>query len=509
MNKYYLEKADINTPKLYETEVISDNIVDIVPDETAFFGVRAVPLGKNKEAFVTGEKFILDFGDHCVGTLSFRLRHEARYLDAPVRLKLRFGETAYELSRDFSTYHGGLCPSWLQEDIVTVDFPEIVHLVRRYCFRYLEVTVINTPNAVRLTDFTVTGISSANYANLEPLPHGTDPELVAIDRVAAKTLADCMQTAYEDGPKRDRRLWTGDLRLQALTDYYLFKNDRLARRCLYLFAACEEEGKYLPGCLYQKPSVFFDDGMGICDYAMLFCSALCDYYEHTGDTATASDIYPVAQRQMDLACSCIREDGSLRFLDGWFSFIDWAPDIQRMLPCLGVVLYSMEKMACLARALGDTEHADVWSTKLADTREKVYANFFDKTENCFITDKYEKRQYSVQAQAWLILGGVITGDEAVSVLRGCLSSEESLKPVTPYMHHYVVDAMVKLGLTDEAKDYVKSYWGSMIKNGADTFWEAYDPKNPELSPYSDVIMNSFCHAWSCSPSYFIRRYFVK
>lgn len=27
---------------------------------------------------------------------------------------------------------------------------------------------------------------------------------------------DCMQSVFEDGPKRDRRLWLGDLRLQAL-----------------------------------------------------------------------------------------------------------------------------------------------------------------------------------------------------------------------------------------------------------------------------------------------------
>ncbi|MBR7136567.1 MAG: sugar hydrolase, partial [Clostridia bacterium] len=263
MNKYYLEKADLNLPKLYEKEISSDTAVDILPDESAFLGAVAVNARKNAEVFVAGDRFTLDFGDHRVGYLSFRLRHEARYLDAPVRLHLRFGETPYELSRDFSSYYGRLCPSWLQEDIINVDSPGIVSLPRRYWFRYLEVTVISTPRPVRLTDFSLRCVTSADETRLEPLPEGTDPALIAIDRIAAKTLADCMQTSYEDGPKRDRRLWSGDLRLQALTDYYLFKNDRLARRCLYLFAACEDEGRYLPGCLYEKPSVFFDDGMGI------------------------------------------------------------------------------------------------------------------------------------------------------------------------------------------------------------------------------------------------------
>ncbi|MBP3919687.1 MAG: hypothetical protein J6I50_11030 [Clostridia bacterium] len=508
MNKHYLEKADINTPKLFETEIVSNQTVEIVPDESAFFGVRSVPVGTNREVFVGGDRFILDFGCHCVGYLSFRLRHDTAYLDAPVQLKLRFGETPYEMSRDYASYHGGLCASWLQEDTVSVDFPEIVKMPRRYCFRYLEVTVLKTPRPVRLTDFTVTCISSADWNKLEPLPAGTDPELIAIDRVAAKTLADCMQTAYEDGPKRDRRLWTGDLRLQALTDYYLFRNDRLARRCLYLFAACEEDGKFLPGCLYQKPSVFFDEGMGITDYAMLWTAALCDYFTHTGDEETTRDLFPVAKCQMDLACSRICEDGSFAFLGGWFSFIDWAKNIQQMLPCLGVILYAMEKMAALAASLGETECAAAWNEKLCKTRNNIYASFFDAERNCFIDTRSEKPQYSVQAQAWLILGGVITGETAQSVLKQCLASPDALKPVTPYMHHYVVEAMIKLDMKEEALAYIKSYWGSMIQNGADTFWEAYDPKNPELSPYGDVIINSFCHAWSCSPSYFIRKYFI-
>lgn len=204
MNKYFLEKADINCPKLFETEIVSDSVVKIVPDENAFFGVRAVECGKNRSVFQTNDTFILDFHDHRVGYLSFRLRHDTQYLDAPVKLKLRFGETAYELSRDFADYRGGLCPSWLQEEILHIDSPDIVRLPRRYCFRYLEVTVLASPRPVRLTDFAVTSVSSADYSALEPLPEGTDPELVAIDRVAAKTLADCMQTAYEDGPKRDR-----------------------------------------------------------------------------------------------------------------------------------------------------------------------------------------------------------------------------------------------------------------------------------------------------------------
>ena len=35
----------------------------------------------------------------------------------------------------------------------------------------------------------------------------------------------------------------------------------------------------------------------------------------------------------------------------------------------------------------------------------------------------------------------------------------------------------------EALRLIEEYWGGMVKAGADTFWEAYDPKNSLFSPY--------------------------
>lgn len=46
----------------------------------------------------------------------------------------------------------------------------------------------------------------------------------------------------------------------------------------------------------------------------------------------------------------------------------------------------------------------------------------------------------------------------------------------------------------------------MVQKGADTFWEVYDPNNEFLSPYNFYQVNSYCHAWSCTPVYFVRKY---
>ncbi|MCX6908148.1 MAG: hypothetical protein NTY01_08905, partial [Verrucomicrobia bacterium] len=64
---------------------------------------------------------------------------------------------------------------------------------------------------------------------------------------------------------------------------------------------------------------------------------------------------------------------------------------------------------------------------------------------------------------------------------------------------------LEAGLREEASRHMQSYWGGMIKKGADTFWEVYIPEDDFASPYKSHLMNSYCHAWSCTPTYLLRR----
>ena len=58
---------------------------------------------------------------------------------------------------------------------------------------------------------------------------------------------------------------------------------------------------------------------------------------------------------------------------------------------------------------------------------------------------------------------------------------------------------------------IKSYWGGMLKLGAVTFWEEYDPALPlekQYAMYGDPFGKSLCHAWAASPIYLLARYFA-
>ena len=76
--------------------------------------------------------------------------------------------------------------------------------------------------------------------------------------------------------------------------------------------------------------------------------------------------------------------------------------------------------------------------------------------------------------------------------------------VTPYMMHHYVEALCRVGRKKEARQVIRDYWGGMADHGADTYWELYNPENPDESPYGSPVVNSYCHAWSCTPAWFLR-----
>jgi hypothetical protein len=427
------------------------------------------------------------------------------YIDAPATIRVRFFETEMEMNYDYSSYGGWLCESWVQEDTVKIDFPGIYSMPRRYAARYIKLEVVHTPRKLMLSDFEFSAVTSADVSNLLPYV-SADKELSEIDRVAVNTLKNCMQRVFEDGPKRDRRLWIGDLRLEALANYYTFRDTALVKRCLYLFAAAgKNDLGFLPGFVYENP-IYFEGSWYIVDYSMMYVNTLCDYYRHMGDRATFEELYPLVKEIMESAHKLLDPDGILIVPENDM-FIDWCAGLKKQAAHFGVYLYTLDNLSSTLEALGSADK-DVYADRLESGRIAARKVFYSEEKGAFINER-DEWQYSVHANAWMVLGGVVTGDEATRVMSEVVNSKESVKPFTPYMHHYTVEALFKAGLVEEATKYIRSIWGGMVALGADTFFEAYVPGDPSFSPYDDNKVNSMCHAWSCTATYFLRKYGIK
>ena len=380
-NEALLKKAEENRPEIFKTKAVPKRIAELVKDETKLngWGVEEAELSPENLSSLgmkRDDSVILDFGEHCVGRFSVDISSVGSPMDAPLYMRVRFGEIPAELAGDSSSYEGWLSKSWIQEEYIHLDeLPAKLSLPRRYSFRYVELKVLDTspkwqavfenPEVVKET--------SADYGNLKEI--SVEEELKKIYEVSVKTLAECMQDVFEDGPKRDRRLWIGDLRLQALANYVTFDNVELVKRCLYLFGAMNTTEGKIPANVFVKPASLPDDTF-LFDYSLFFISVLYDY---------------------------------------------------------------------------ETAHPDI---------------------------EFSKELFPVKGIA------------------------------TPYMYHHVTEALFEAGLQEEAIRLLKSYWGEMLRLGADTFWEAFEPENPNYSPYGNPIVSSYCHAWSCTPVHLIHKYLL-
>ncbi len=486
MKNYYLEMADKNLPPLIEKTV--------TPTDKCY-------------KLKAGDSFVLDLGNHYVGYFSFNMGYLEEYIDAPVRLSVKFLERESEIDEDFSVYNGWLCRSWLQDEVINVDFPGEYKMPRRYAARYVKIEVLYSPKPLTLSGFKFTAVTSADESKLKSADI-KDPELKKIDEVAVNTLKNCMQRVFEDGPKRDRRLWIGDLRLEALANYYTFGHTSLVRRCLYLFAAADRnEHGFMPGYVYENP-IFFSGNWYLEDYSLLYVCTLCDYLAHTEDEKTFLELYPVAKSIMDATHSILDENGiAIAPTTDEDIFIDWCEGLEKKTAFMGVYLYTLDLWVKALKSLNMEETVE-YGERLTAGRLAAKKNLFS-SDRCAPINEYDKGQYSVHATAWLILGGAIEGEEAKRAIMLALSDEDSLKPFTPYMHHYTAEALIRCGLTDEAERYIRSIWGDMVRMGADTFFEAYSKGDPAFSPYGDSKVNSMCHAWSCTPTYFIRKFIAR
>ena len=54
-----------------------------------------------------------------------------------------------------------------------------------------------------------------------------------------------------------------------------------------------------------------------------------------------------------------------------------------------------------------------------------------------------------------------------------MSMPDACYPGCPYAYHYVIEALLQCGMPQEARKLITDYWGSMVKRGADTFWEFF------------------------------------
>ena len=508
----WLQKAQQTQPPLIETVKQPVTLVNMQKDTTAFQHWKAVnhlPVDSlYKRSFKSQSGVIADFGEHLTGYFTFSLAEAGSVPDAPVRIRFTFGEVPAELTTPFDPYPGALSRGWLEDEVVTVsDIPATITIPRRVAFRYVKMELVNS-NVY--PDFRISNISFTATTSVKAMPDtltaSAGKMIAAIDKAGLTTLKECMQTVYEDGPKRDRRLWIGDLYLESLANMYSFRNYDLTKHCLYLIAGLSYKDGVAASNIFERPTPH-PQVNPLFDYALIYNVAVKEYVQATGDKQTATDLWPLIRRQLDIPKKYIQPDGMLdyeRANKEWWLFFDWRSGLDKQAALQGVVIWAYKNTYELAKMIGKQNEVSDLPALINKLSSAAHKNLYDAATGVFISGK--DKQVSYASQAWMVLSGVASKAEGAQALSKLAVMDNVVYPGAPYLYHYVIEAMITCGMNKEAKTLLLDYWGGMINKGADTFWEVYDPKDDFLSPYNFFPINSYCHAWSCTPVYFIRKY---
>lgn len=509
----WLAKAEAATPELKHQIVRPQSVVTAVNDSAAYQHWRYDFAGNPSELLYGRnmkdvQEITLDFGRHLTGYFTFHTKTLSRCQDAPVRLRFFFAEMPAELNTPLEPWKGSLSRAWMQDEVVTVtEVDTEITIPRRLAFRYIRVELLGaSPDFdFAIDDMYCTAQTSAGEV-LTSVDSICPEDIADIRRVSIETLRECMQTVYEDGPKRDHRLWAGDMYLQTLANRFTFGNYDLTRRCLYLFAALADERGNVISNIFEHPLPHAQERSHCITYALLWNSTLLEYLCDTGDYDTARELWPVARRQVEEALGYVDDDGIYRhsYERGTWMFFDWREGLDMNTLMQGAMIFGLDQTYELARMLGTEDEVSDWPGISRKMRNAARRDMFDRERGVFVSGP--DRQVSALAQAWMIKAGVIKNRQARKAIENALAMPEVMMPGTPYATHYLVDAMILAGMTDEAREYLRDYWGGMVAKGADTFWESYDPDNDFISAYGFSPLNSSCHAWSCTPVYFIHRY---
>lgn len=330
----------------------------------------------------------------------------------------------------------------------------------------------------------------------------SDEEINKIWDVAAYTLRLNTREFFIDGIKRDRWVWSGDAYQSYLMNYYLFFDSPEVTHTLMALRGKDPVTSHINT---------------IVDYSFYWFLGIADYYRYTGDKAFIEQIYPRMQTMMSFCLGRRDSDGLVQGLPGDWVFIDWANGLSKQ----GEVSFeqvlfcrSLETMAECAAIAGDHTGAERYTKIAAGIKEKIFKYYWSNDKHALVHSRIDGKptdNVTRYANMFALFFNYLDDAQKQDVKKHVLLNNDVPRITTPYMQFYQLEALCALGEQSYVLQQIKDYWGGMLKLGATTFWEEYEPGETgagNYAMYGRPYGKSLCHAWGASPIYLLGKYYL-
>ena len=429
---------------------------------------RMYPVSQNE---INGG-ILYDFGKETFGKIIIENAPDKEYL-------LSLGES-YEESLDFE--YCQLC--------VNAQVKEGKYTSVPVAFRYIFVPNLDTPLNISL-DFEYLPLETKSSFECN------DDFINNLWKICEYTMLLNSREGFFDGIKRDRWVWSGDAYQSYFVNYYLAFDTEIVKRTIRILRGAEPTLKHINT---------------ISDYTFYWLSSIWDYYFFTGDRDFVLDIYPDLLEILSFVEGRLSPDGMFeRKPDDWV-FMDWSTFDSNGPMCAEqmVLCKAYKSVALCADLVGDQKTSERAKKQADYIKEQINKLYWCEEKGAFIDDYNSgKKNVTRHANIFAILFDLTTNERKKSIVKNVIYNKEITPITTPYFEFYELDAMCHIGDFKYMTDMLNSYWGGMIRLGATTIWEEFDPtKNgiEHYEMYGGKYEKSLCHAWGASPIYLLGKY---
>jgi alpha-L-rhamnosidase len=330
----------------------------------------------------------------------------------------------------------------------------------------------------------------------------SDETINKIYETAKYTLHLSTREFFVDGIKRDRWTWSGDAYQSYLMNYYLMNDNETVKRTIRALRGKEPVTSHINT---------------IMDYTFYWFMSIYDYYLYSGDKSFLQQTYPRMQTLMEYCLGRRNKNGLMEGLPGDWLFIDWADGLKKdgeisfeqLLLCR-----SLETMALCADISNDNNSAAKYKELSADLKKKLFSLYWNESKQALvhsIVDGKQTDNVTRYANMFSIFFDYFSDAQKQAVKKSVLLNDSIQKITTPYMRFYELEALCAMGEQRYVLNQMKDYWGGMLKLGATSFWELYNPAEnggEQYAMYGRPFGKSLCHAWGASPLYLLGKYYL-
>jgi Bacterial alpha-L-rhamnosidase 6 hairpin glycosidase domain len=316
--------------------------------------------------------------------------------------------------------------------------------------------------------------------------------LAAVAEMCRRTTLACLQDGFVDGVWRESSLWLGD----AVAQDWALRGVSDDPRPLMFAIDMAAEGADAEGLL---PSVLPGEvpAYAVTDYNFSWVELLAGCATHPGvakPEAVWQRHWGVLTRMLERMASFRGPDGMLRNPPGRRLFLDWSP-MSRAEPNLTLnlrYLYALQLAAGMADRVGQTaDWAEQTSALIAALQGHRAAAGWRESPG--------GEAASQLGLALLILTGIVDGADAEALADRIVARSMDLQDpplddqpalASPFMHHYLFQALQKLGRRTDIHTITAARWGRWVQEGRPT-----TPENWSI----DFPDGSACHGFSAHP----------